>query len=732
MGETPFANVDKELDELQARFQSLLYPEVYEYILNEFVHPLLAKNMAALNSLLTAHDDLRQPPPEDYKDKKAMQEYMSRQAVYIKRANPKKLADELRASTSDIPDRTWSVYQKDLIKIMEMFPEPAMVQRYAMPERVVKGLAAAAMEELAVIGSWIAELGTRYVNRAEAVKEAMAKKDSHQGAQAAASVAGSIVGGRGGGMLARGLVELFWDPRKPIDEAEKSIKEAHVGFCDYLNYGIAHTRNCLTLLALTLYGGLFARIEEDLQGIGRSLWEVSKENGEYHFCVSEAVFAAVSTWAADTEKHIQELRDRTAWNQVLRASERALKSLTSDPFRAQVYLDNADHAYSMRLARHRAESIYQLAEEEWQAGHLEEAGTLYLRLLEGTQLAWDEHLKWHPQQAYLAGWRLASLATYDDKTIASTMGPHLGCLCRYVVQVQARFCSEDYLLNCLDEHISPGTFNTAVAISRYAAFQGIDVNLQTRIPDRIREKLKPDFPESCFGGSFDPEFVSQIVHDETGDPPTSSDIDRWIYSLASRIQKKRARRNIVIAALVLIALIAGFTWFFASPSDEDPEKESPPVPAVRYEPAGQESQVSPPLQKPSPDTTGQSTTQVSQVSTPSQKPSPHTGRQSAPRSVEEEQYTQEVERYIQSKLKQVRLCYQQAVQSNPNLAGQVVYQWVITPTGKAVSVKVTSTTLNSKAVEQCIKSRISKWRFPSPRGGGTFTVKYPFIFQVTE
>ena len=91
-----------------------------------------------------------------------------------------------------------------------------------------------------------------------------------------------------------------------------------------------------------------------------------------------------------------------------------------------------------------------------------------------------------------------------------------------------------------------------------------------------------------------------------------------------------------------------------------------------------------------------------------------------------------VRRYIQSKMNQIRWCYQQAVQRNPNLAGQVVYRWVITPTGKVIGVKVASTSLNSNEVEKCIASRIATWRFPSPRGGGTVKVKYPFIFRVTK
>lgn len=91
-----------------------------------------------------------------------------------------------------------------------------------------------------------------------------------------------------------------------------------------------------------------------------------------------------------------------------------------------------------------------------------------------------------------------------------------------------------------------------------------------------------------------------------------------------------------------------------------------------------------------------------------------------------------VRRYIQSKMNQIRWCYQQEVQRNPDLTGQVVYQWIITPTGKVIGVKVASSSLNSPSVEECIMSRIATWVFPSPKGGGTVKVTYPFIFRVTK
>jgi TonB family protein len=91
-----------------------------------------------------------------------------------------------------------------------------------------------------------------------------------------------------------------------------------------------------------------------------------------------------------------------------------------------------------------------------------------------------------------------------------------------------------------------------------------------------------------------------------------------------------------------------------------------------------------------------------------------------------------VRRYIQTKLDQIRYCYQKEVQRNPDLAGQIQVEWIILPAGNVTAVKVASTSMNSDPVESCIVSRVQTWRFPSPKGGGTVRVRYPFMFKVTK
>lgn len=91
-----------------------------------------------------------------------------------------------------------------------------------------------------------------------------------------------------------------------------------------------------------------------------------------------------------------------------------------------------------------------------------------------------------------------------------------------------------------------------------------------------------------------------------------------------------------------------------------------------------------------------------------------------------------VRRYIQTKMNQIRWCYQQELQKNPDLAGQIKMQWVILPSGFTASVKVGETSMRNATVERCIGERIATWRFPAPKGGNPVQVFYPFIFRVTK
>lgn len=81
---------------------------------------------------------------------------------------------------------------------------------------------------------------------------------------------------------------------------------------------------------------------------------------------------------------------------------------------------------------------------------------------------------------------------------------------------------------------------------------------------------------------------------------------------------------------------------------------------------------------------------------------------------------------------QVRFCYEQGLQGDPNLAGRVAVGFVIGANGAVKTANVDSTSLGSKLVEDCILLRLKSWKFPLPQGGVDVMVKaYPFVLKRT-
>lgn len=77
-------------------------------------------------------------------------------------------------------------------------------------------------------------------------------------------------------------------------------------------------------------------------------------------------------------------------------------------------------------------------------------------------------------------------------------------------------------------------------------------------------------------------------------------------------------------------------------------------------------------------------------------------------------------------LSQVRACYEEQLQGNPGLSGQVMMHWVINGTGDVASANVARSTLGNAKVESCITTRLKTWKFPQPVGGVNVPVNYPF------
>ena len=88
-----------------------------------------------------------------------------------------------------------------------------------------------------------------------------------------------------------------------------------------------------------------------------------------------------------------------------------------------------------------------------------------------------------------------------------------------------------------------------------------------------------------------------------------------------------------------------------------------------------------------------------------------------------------IRRVIRSHKREIRTCYERALNKNKNLYGKLVLKWSIVGRGKATKVKVVKNTLNDKTVANCIKRKLTTWNFPAPPENTEGVVTFPFVFS---
>ena len=98
-------------------------------------------------------------------------------------------------------------------------------------------------------------------------------------------------------------------------------------------------------------------------------------------------------------------------------------------------------------------------------------------------------------------------------------------------------------------------------------------------------------------------------------------------------------------------------------------------------------------------------------------------------SVEEGLTKEEVAKVIHSHLHEIRFCYENAILSDPNLAGKLLIDFKINSKGIVPVAQVGEASLKDATVTKCLLTKLKNWKFPEPRGGVVVAVSYPFIFK---
>jgi len=92
----------------------------------------------------------------------------------------------------------------------------------------------------------------------------------------------------------------------------------------------------------------------------------------------------------------------------------------------------------------------------------------------------------------------------------------------------------------------------------------------------------------------------------------------------------------------------------------------------------------------------------------------------------------QINEVIQRHLGEVRYCYEQGLQGQPELSGRVAVRFLINGRGIVNQAGISRTSLRSDSVESCILQRLKSWKFPEPRGGVNVKVTYPFLLKRTS
>jgi len=88
-----------------------------------------------------------------------------------------------------------------------------------------------------------------------------------------------------------------------------------------------------------------------------------------------------------------------------------------------------------------------------------------------------------------------------------------------------------------------------------------------------------------------------------------------------------------------------------------------------------------------------------------------------------------IAKVIRDHQREIKYCYESALNKFPELAGKVAVQFLIGADGTVQDAAVNETSLNNSEAENCMLTRIRRWKFPEPEGGGVVSVGFPWIFK---
>lgn len=87
-----------------------------------------------------------------------------------------------------------------------------------------------------------------------------------------------------------------------------------------------------------------------------------------------------------------------------------------------------------------------------------------------------------------------------------------------------------------------------------------------------------------------------------------------------------------------------------------------------------------------------------------------------------------IRRVIRAHIPEIRVCYNEGLQRDPQMAGKLMVDFEISTSGEVSRSEIASSTVNDAKVEACVAAAVKRWLFPRP-DGGSVEVSYPFELE---
>lgn len=88
-----------------------------------------------------------------------------------------------------------------------------------------------------------------------------------------------------------------------------------------------------------------------------------------------------------------------------------------------------------------------------------------------------------------------------------------------------------------------------------------------------------------------------------------------------------------------------------------------------------------------------------------------------------------IRRVVRRHTNETRHCFEQALQSQPDLEGRVEAHFIIDPSGAVTLANLRSSSIDHGGVEACVLSVVRRMTFPATPHGNVSVVTYPWVFS---